>query len=235
MDAKLVKFSAELEKVFGSNMKSFILYGSAATGETFEHSDINTLLVLEKIDTTVLKPAAKTIKKWVDGGQPVPLIFTKESLVSSQDVFPVEFIDIKDNSRVIFGEAVFDSISIDLKNLRLEIEHELRSKLIRMRQMYLASGGDRGKIKILLIRSLSGFTALLKGIIRLYGKKAPVLKREVIAAAPQELALKADVFNEIMEIKEGKKKVSAEAADILFNRYMSEIERIASVIDAFKA
>jgi hypothetical protein len=38
-----------------------------------------------------------------------------------------------------------------------------------------------------------------------------------------------------MEIKEGKKKVSAEAADILFNRYMSEIERIASVIDAFKA
>jgi hypothetical protein len=147
----------------------------------------------------------------------------------------VEFIDIKDNSRVIFGEAVFDSISIDLKNLRLEIEHELRSKLIRMRQMYLASGGDRGKIKILLIRSLSGFTALLKGIIRLYGKKAPVLKREVIAAAPQELALKADVFNEIMEIKEGKKKVSAEAADILFNRYMSEIERIASVIDAFKA
>jgi hypothetical protein len=191
--------------------------------------------VLEKIDTTVLKPAAKTIKKWVDGGQPVPLIFTKESLVSSQDVFPVEFIDIKDNSRVIFGEAVFDSISIDLKNLRLEIEHELRSKLIRMRQMYLASGGDRGKIKILLIRSLSGFTALLKGIIRLYGKKAPVLKREVIAAAPQELALKADVFNEIMEIKEGKKKVSAEAADILFNRYMSEIERIASVIDAFKA
>jgi len=235
MDAKLMKFSAELEKVFGSNMKSFILYGSAATGEPFEHSDINTLLVLEKIDTTVLKPAAKTIKKWVDGGQPVPLIFTKESLVSSQDVFPVEFIDIKDNSRVIFGEAVFDSISIDLKNLRLEIEHELRSKLIRMRQMYLASGGDRGKIKILLIRSLSGFTALLKGIIRLYGKKAPVLKREVIAAAPQELALKADVFNEIMEIKEGKKKVSAEAADILFNRYMSEIERIASVIDAFKA
>jgi predicted nucleotidyltransferase len=234
MDDKIKKFSAELEKTFGANLKSFILYGSAATGEKFKHSDINTLLVLEKIDTTVLKPAAKIIKKWVEGGQPVPLIFSRESLASSRDVFPVEFMDIKENHKVIFGEAVFDSITVEACNLRLEIERELKSKLIRMRQMYLASGGDKGRIKFLLIRSISGFTALLKGIIRLYGKKAPVLKREIIAAAPAEIALKQDVFNAIMAVKEGGKKISAEEADSLYNEYMSEVERIASVIDAFK-
>jgi predicted nucleotidyltransferase len=234
MDPKLKKFSDDLSKIFGSNLKSFILYGSAATGEAFEHSDINTLLVLENIDIPVLRPAAKIIKKWVDGGQPVPLIFSRESLISSQDVFPIEFMDIKENHKVISGEAVFDSITVEPRNLRLEIERELKSKLIRMRQMYLASGGDKSRIKMVLIRSISGFTALLKGIIRLYGKKAPALKREIIAAAPQELALKADVFNAIMEVKEGKKNVTKDEADILYNQYMSEVERIAAIIDGFK-
>src|SRR6056297_683308 len=110
MDAKLEKFADKIKEHMGNNLESFVLYGSAATGETYRDSDYNTLLIVKKLDLKNLKKASGTIKKWVRKGNPVPLIFTHDRILKSDDVFPLEFSDIKENHRVVRGKDVFKNI-----------------------------------------------------------------------------------------------------------------------------
>ncbi len=231
MDKNVIKFSEQIQKALGDKLKSFVVYGSAATGEVYKHSDFNTLLVLDSIDTAALKAISKPVDAWVKKGQPVPLIFTLDSMLASQDVFPIEFLDIKENHEVLSGTDYFKDMNIDAANLRLEIERELKSKLIRLRQSFILTKGNSGKVKVLLVRSLSTFLALLKGIIRLYGKAAPSKKSDIIDAAPAELKLNGELFKRILSVKEQKSEIEAGEIEAVFSQYMTEIERVADIID----
>ena len=231
MDKNVIKFMEQIKKTLGDNLKSFIVYGSAATGEVYKHSDYNTLMVMETIDTKALKMITRPVDGWVKKGQPIPMIFTMDSMMASQDVFPLEFLDIKENHVMLFGEDVFKKMKISSKNLRLEIERELKSKLIRLRQSFILTGGNSGKIKRLLIRSISTFVALLKGIIRLYGKKVPAKKNEIIDAAPAALKLDKELFKRILSVKEQKSDINGGEIEGVFSMYMAEMDRVADIVD----
>lgn len=231
MDKNVLKFVEQLKKALGDNLKSFIVYGSAATGELYKHSDHNTLLIVGIMDIKTLKLISKPVNSWVKKGQPIPLIFTLDSMMASQDIFPVEFLDIKENHIVLSGGDYFKDMSIDPVNLRLEIERELKSQLIRLRQSFTMTNGNSTKVKMLLIRSVSTFIALLKGIIRLYGKAAPSKKAEIIAAAPDDLRLNKEIFLRVLSVKEQKSNLKNSEVEEVFSVYMTEIERVADTID----
>ena len=231
MDKNLTSFVEQIKKALGNNLKSFIVYGSAATGELYKDSDYNTLIVMEVIDAKTLKTLSKPVDAWVKMGQPIPMIFTMDSMKASQDVFPVEFFDIRENHIVLFGEDVFKGMEISTDNLRLEIERELKSKLIRLRQSFILTGGNTKKVKLLLVRSISTFIALLKGCIRLYGNTAPSKKTDIIDSAPGELKLDKDLFKKVLSMKEGKSDIGSNEIEAVFSGYMSEIERISDIID----
>ena len=234
MEKILERFAGQIKSALGENLKAFVVYGSAATGEIYKHSDYNTLMVMGTVDTNTLKHIAKPINEWVKNGQPIPLIFTRDSMLASVDIFPVEFLDIKENNILLYGKDYFKTMKIDSKNLRLEIERELKSKLIRLRQSFILTGGNTAKIKILLIRSISTFIALLKGVIRLYSKVAPIKKIDIIEAAPKIFKLNKDLFKRILSVKEQKSDFKQNEVESIFNEYMIEIERLSDIIDKKK-
>ena len=231
MDKNVVRFMEQIKKALGDNLKSFIVYGSAATGEVYKYSDYNTLMVMGSIDTATLKMITRPVDAWVKKGQPIPMILTLDSMMASQDVFPLEFLDIKENHVMLFGRDVFKDMKISPKNLRLEIERELKSKLIRLRQSFILTGGNSGKIKRLLIRSISTFAAILKGIIRLYGNSAPAKKSGIFDAAPAALKLDKELFRLILSVKEQRADIKNSEIEGVFTRYMGEIDRMADIID----
>jgi predicted nucleotidyltransferase len=233
MEKIVTEFVENLKKALGNNLKSFIVYGSAATGEHYVHSDYNTLIVLESNDTAVLKAMTQPVKKWVSMRQPLPMIFTRGDMITSSDVFPMEYLDMKENSVILYGEDILKKMKVGQKNLRLEIERELKSKLIRLRQNYIITGGRPGELKLLLIRSISSFVAILKGILRLYKKKAPSKKHDIIEAAPAQLKLDKQIFFDILAMKDGSKKIDDRAAASVFAGYMKELEKLAGLIDRF--
>ncbi len=234
MGNELEKFADKIKQQLGTNLESFIVYGSAATGERYKDSDYNTLVVVKKLDLKRMKGTSKTVRKWVRKGNPVPLIFTHDRILKSDDVFPLEFSDIKENHRVVCGRDVFKNIKINNKNLRLELERELKSKILRLRQAYVMTGGKKNEVKKLLTNSLSTFIALIKGVIRLYGKKPPSLKKKVIAEIPDKIKIDRSVFYRILTLKEGNDNINPGEYDALFESYIREIGKIADVVDKKK-
>ena len=117
-----------LKEVLGENLATIAEYGK------FEKQH---LLVLEKLDSDVLKNVKPIIKAYHAKTKKYPLLLTKEELRDGLDVFPLEFLNIKLNHRILHGNDMFNDLKFDKKHVRRELEFEFRSKLINLRQGYL--------------------------------------------------------------------------------------------------
>ncbi len=228
---KIEKFVEELKEKAGKNFVSFVVYGSEAAGDKYKSSDINTLLVLEKADAASLREISKPVKKWFLNGHPAPMIFTQSRLSSSSDVFPIEFMDIKDSRKVLAGTDCFKKVKVKREHLRLEIERELKANLLRLRKAYAVNCADKRKIKELMRDSLSTFLVIFRAILRLKGKKVPIIKSELIKTMQSVMKLNTDVFSVILALKEGKNSVKDSEADSVFSGYLYVIEKFRDFID----
>ena len=72
-------------------------------------------------------------------GNPAPLIFTLDELRRSADVFAIELLDMKNHHRMLYGEDFLERLDVPLGLHRLQVERELRTNWLRLRQAVLAA------------------------------------------------------------------------------------------------
>lgn len=226
------EMAEKLRAVCGENLKSVVLYGSAAAGDHIaKRSDYNILAVLGRLAADDLLSISPLAAQWSKEGNPPPLLFTMNRLRQSADVFPVEFADIKDTRKILFGEDPFGDMAIDSGNLRLELEHELKGKLIRLREKFLLTRGKPGEVEKLLISSLSTFLVLFRSALRLHGHIPPSGKLEALAVLRGELEFDDEVFRLVHEMKKGAR--AGQAPLELFRRYLTAVEKVTDAIDGW--
>ncbi len=230
---KLEKLTQELETACGENLKSVILYGSAAAGDhAGKKSDYNVLVVASNLGRDALKAFSKTAKAWARAGNPAPLLFTMDRLKKSTDVFPVELLDIKECHKILTGEDVVSDLDISTDNLRLQVEHELRGNLIQLRQQYLLSAGNSKEVCNLMVRSLSSFLVLFRASLRLFTNDIPQKKFQALEKLNETIPVPLDVFRKVQELKDGSLKPKAVDAEALFEEYIKTIECVIDAVDA---
>ncbi len=233
MDSRVLEFMESLKEKLGACLESFVIYGSAVTGELYRKSDYNTLIVLSEIRADTLDKISKPVRKWIRSGNPVPLIFTAGSLTSSEDAFPMEFLDIKENSITLWGRNFFRNMKVPLENLRVETERELKSMVINLTRRYVAASGNSGEIKKIMSSTISPALSVFKSVLRLYKIKVPVKKRDAAAALPRSIKADMQVVDAILGLKDGRDRIKD--AKAVFEAYFAMIERAAKAVDGLKA
>jgi len=224
-------FTEILKKVCGDNLVSVILYGSAVAGDyAGKHSDFNLLVILNRLDFSDLKALTTPTTKWSRKGNPPPLLFTQERLTQSTDVFPIEIMDMKQSHRVLFGENVLDAIEVSQTNLRLQIEHELRAKLITLREQYLLTYGRLKALKTLMIQSLSSFLVLFRATLRLFDQDVPARKMDALKQLAVKLEFDVRPFEQVNALKQG--QPVTEELESLFKKYLHSITEVIDAVDA---
>ena len=124
-EKKIDEFVSRLRAAAGPNLQSVILYGSAVSGEFDpEFSDINLLCILRSTSFPMLEAVAAAVEWWNKQKQPAPLFMTREELEHSADVFSMEFIDIKAQHRVLFGDDVITELQVPMHLHRTQVEYE---------------------------------------------------------------------------------------------------------------
>ncbi len=230
---KLEQLTQGLKKACGDNLKSVILYGSAAAGDhAGKRSDYNVLVVAGDLSKDALKAFSKTAKAWARAGNPAPLLFTMERLKNSTDVFPVELLDIKECHQILFGEDVVSDLEISTANLRLQIEHELRGNLIQLRQQYLLATGNSKEVCALMVRSLSSFLVLFRASLRLFATDIPQKKFQALEKLNETVPVPCEVFQTVQNLKDGSLKPKAVDADAIFEKYINAVESVTDAVDA---
>ncbi len=228
------KLVEDLKQACPKGLKSVVLYGSAAAGDhTGKQSDYNVLVVAKELDIATLDAFSKTASAWSKAGNPAPMLFTEERLAQATDVFPIELLDIRECHKVLYGDDLVQGLEIDTKNLRLEIEHELRGKLIRLRQSYLLTQGKPRAVADLMVQSLSTFLVLFRAALRLFESEVPQKKFQALEKLSTHLEFDGSVFKTVQELKDGTKKSKDLAVDKLFDNYLKTIERVIDAVDAY--
>jgi len=224
----------KLKEALGDALRSVVLYGSAAAGDHVrKHSDYNVLVVADRLGQEELKAIAKGTGAWTRAGNPPPLLFTMDRLEKSADTFPIELLDIKQTHKILHGEDVVSGIDVSTENLRLELEHELKGKLIGLREGYLATGGKPQRVAELMCRSLSTFLVLFRGALRLHEEDVPARKLDVLDALGKHIDFDSGVFREIDRLRQGEVRARDIDADALFARYLGVVEGVVDAVDRY--
>src|SRR5215469_16890722 len=184
MDKVIEQLVDKLRKAYGERLVSVVLYGSAVSGDRDEgFSDYNVLCVLTEI--TPREPAAGTgiFHWWREQGNPSPLLLTEREVSNGADCFPIEFRDIQSSHQVLHGGDPIAGVVVDDVFYRAQVEHDLRAKLLRLRQKAGGMLSDSDLLCRLLADSVSTFCVLFRHALALHGAEAPYQKREVVRAA----------------------------------------------------
>src|SRR5271165_3670333 len=172
MEDKLMQLVERLRTAHAENLVSVILYGSAAgTDYHGNYSDLNVLTVLTEIAPGDLRQAEPVFAWWRKLGNPSPLLMSEEEVRTSTDCFPIEFHDMQEQRRVLFGKDVIAALEIDRCFYRAQVEHELRAKLLRLRQKGAGSLSDPKGLLRLMAESASTFLVLARHALLLGGFK----------------------------------------------------------------
>ncbi len=229
----LEKLTEELKSACRTNLKSVILYGSAAAGDhAGKRSDYNVLVVADDLGKDALQAFSKTAKTWAKAGNPAPLLFTMDRLNKSTDVFPIELLDIKECHKILYGKDPVSDLDICTANLRLQIEHELRGNLIQLRQQYLLASGNAKEVCALMVRSLSSFLVLFRASLRLFATDIPQKKFQALEKLNETVPVPVDVFQKVQSLKEGSLKPKEVNTEALFEEYIQTIECVTDAVDA---
>ena len=218
--------------IFGEDLISIILYGSGA-GEDYipGKSDLNFLIVLTERGIDGLDRVMEAVGRWRKRNVAIPLFMTRDYLTGALDAYPIEFLNMKRSYRVVTGEDILAPIVFEPCNIRLQLERELRGKLIHLRSGYLATEGKPKKIRELIGASLTAFVSLFSALLCLKDLAIPKRKSDVIAAAGAAFGFDAAVFLKCEEIKRERNHFSSAEVSAVFRDYLKEVNCLCELID----
>ncbi|MGE5489249.1 MAG: hypothetical protein ACM3ZB_15650 [bacterium] len=232
MERLLEQLVDRLKKAFGVRLKSVILYGSAASGEREDRfSDYNVLCVLREVTPRELADSAAIVHWWREQGNPSPLMLSEEEVRNAADCFPIEFHDILERRRVLHGEDAVAGLVIHDHFYRAQVEYELRSKLLRLRQKAAGTLTDKNNLRVLMADSVSTFCVLIRHAMRLTGAQAPFEKRGVVQAASAHFGFDAAPFLRLLDLRENKVKPREVDPVPLLGHYMRQIQVVIDAVD----
>ena len=183
MEAKLKELIERLKAAAADNLKTVVLYGSAVTPEfVAQHSDLNVLCLVERAGTAELEALHGVAEWWTRAVNPAPLVFTLDELNRSADVFAIELLDMKMRHRILLGEDFLAAFEVPMAFHRLQVERELRTGWLRLRQTILAAPQKRKDHLGIMLASVSTFCALFRHALFALGQPMPETKRQAVDA-----------------------------------------------------
>ncbi|MDY6965695.1 MAG: hypothetical protein SVM80_06970 [Halobacteriota archaeon] len=208
------KTEVKIEETLGDNLVTLAEY--------YRGTEKNLLAVCRTIDLETLKGLKQLKEK--------PLLFTQEELISGVDVFPIDFLNIKEHHRILYGEDFLKDLKISKGNLRHQLEFEFRSKLIHLRREFLQFKGKG--LDNLILSAVPALMPIIGGLICLkdlgYDDTQDLFK-----VVSDGYGINVQVLKEIYEIRQGRSKFKKDK-EYYIKELIRVLTEIGKIIDDFK-
>lgn len=234
ISAAVRKWIAPVRAALGGDFVACYLTGSVLhAGFDPKRSRVNLLVVSRGLGIEILDRLGEAIP--AESKQPPhveALFMTEPQMRQSLDAFPIEWIEIAESHQLVEGHDVLDGLEVPRGNLRLQCEHELRVKLLRLRQAYLADRRHPKRLEPLLSGAASSFATLFRTLLRLRGEPIPASTSQVIERVADLYQLDARGLLGAYLVRFSEKSYKdAELLD-LYRRFLVEVDRLVQAIDS---
>lgn len=216
---------------FGDRVRCALLYGSAARGEHVPGvSDVNVLFLLDDIDPVTLSKAAPVLRPFASDGI-APLLLEWEEWRRASDVFAIELLDMRDAHVMLHGADPLDTAIVSPEKLRLQVEHELRAKLILLHDGMLRAADDGRHLGTLLASAVPAFVTYMRATLRLAERPVPGTAEAVIRTACVLVGAEPGGLLRALEARRAGGDWSISITDPDVDSYNEAVERTATFVD----
>jgi len=176
------------KRVFGADLRSFVLFGSGAEDALRATSDVNVMLVLAAFDEA---QAARIRDEIVLAGAAIRLraMFLLESEVAdAAEAFAVKFEDVQRRHRVLAGADPFAQLRVPREALVRRLKQVLLNLALRLREQIVTHGDDDATLTRVAAEASGPLRACAAELLVLEGQaaRAPKEALVVVAGAPLE-------------------------------------------------
>jgi len=220
--------------VLGSEFLGAYLTGSVLT-RAFDprRSRVNILIVARRLDTALLMTIAGAIPATRRAPHFDPLFLSRRQIEKSLDVFPIEWIEIRERHLLLEGEDVVAGLDVPRTNFRLQLEHELRSKQIQLRQTLLAWSKKPAMLESALRASASSFATLFRSLLRLRGEEPPAEAGRVYERTAQLFQLD-DAGLLVPHLLRHSRDAKRAEIPARYRSFLVELDRLINAIDELR-
>jgi hypothetical protein len=221
-------FLAKVDAVLGGGY-SAVLFGSVARGEHVEgRSDLNLMLIIERADPPALRSLHDAFAAWRKTSRTPPILITRDEWARAADAFPIELCDMKAAYRMVRGPDLVIGAALDRRDLRRALEHELRGKLLRLRQAYVAHASDPAALGQLAAESAATVLLLLRCTLSAAGRVVPPAADATAVEAADLIGFPAAAVQAAVRLRaERKPRLAAPE----FEAYLDAVARTARFVD----
>lgn len=232
MENKVDELVEKLKSAAAGNLKAVVLYGSSVTGEfRTGHSKINILCIVADAGAAKIEALHAPAEWWAREGHPAPLIFTMEELRRSADIFAIELLDMQSHHKMLLGEDFFAGLTVPPRYHRVQVERELRTNWLRLRETILVAPRKAGVLLDVMKMSFSSFATLFRHALIALGEKPVESKREAIDRMAEMAKADPVGFHVIFNLREGKRKEKDIDVEDTLRRYCELVEAVTDLVD----
>ena len=246
-----------LREAFGDGLRCVLLYGSAAEGapaaaaragagtrpeaprqdaqrQDAQRQDAHLLVIVDALPVETLEGAARVMADWVGGGHPAPLTLTTAEWRSSADVFAIEYADVLEHHRLLFGTLPLEGVHVRPEDIRRELEEQVLGKLLKLRRGIMEAGGDAGRERALLEVSLPTFLALFRAVVRLHREAAPRDDAAAVERTGVLAGFDASPFVRVVRHVRGEQMLQPGEIRGTLAGYLLALERLIAFLDQWR-
>ena len=218
------------KQALGDRLLGAVLYGSAAAGDFHpDHSDVNVAFTFRTLGAPELEALRPLHDSWSKRRVTRPLLMSRETLDRSLDVFPLEYLLIREHHETLFGEDHFRGLVIDLGELRDQVERTLRAQEMGLAWTYLAIARTPSGASHWAARSGTALAASASGLLHLAGEPVPGRRAEVAERCASRFGIDAEALRLLVACRPGEReKVEAER---LLTSAQSILGRLIAVVE----
>lgn len=224
---------AALGRACGERLLAVALTGEAASsGYRPGKTSLSLAVVVDHVETRILDGIRPLVRRWRGTRVATPLVLDPLYLETSRDVFPLEFLDLLDRHRLLSGRIdPFADIVIARVHLRIELEEQLRGKMLHLWELYLETHRATQLARAML-HTLPHFYILLRGMLFLRDEDRPTDPVGLLSAIENAYRLALPSFRDLETARSSASSVPRSAVASLFAGYLDEVSRLVHLVDS---
>lgn len=176
----LSNFLAQAESIFGTSLKSAVLYGSAAEGHLRPASDVNLLLVLNSFDPEKAAAIRGPFTAAQAAIKLTAMFLLETEIQAAMNAFGQKFSDLMRRHRVLYGPDPFEGLTLPRADVLFRLKQVLLNSILRMRLSYIELGSAPERVSILIADSAGPLRSCAATLRELEGKPALPPKEALI-------------------------------------------------------
>ena len=141
-------------------------------------------------------------------------------------------LDIRQRHRILYGEDIFIGMNVPTDRHRVQLEHELRTKLLTLRQSYIQAAGNDKRVRRLMLDSISTFATLFRHTLIAMGEQPAPHKADNIKRLAARTNFDPGIFLKLLQVRQRTAKENEIKAASGFAQYLDGINTVVQAVDA---